>query len=166
MKLKYLVISIILGVLSLFIILILYEIFAVGCLISLPLLIIALIFFIKSFTAEPTPALIQNYKMCPRCSRMIDYYASECGWCGVDCKKGYNGLPPPVYPHPPFPPHASPPRYYPPPHGYPDNSPGAEPRTIKKCKQCKRSVEKDWKLCPHCGKKLAAKKSLKKALRH
>ena len=152
MKLKYLAISIILGVLGLFIILILYEIFAVGCLISLPLLIIAIIFFILSIKAEPTPSLIPSYKTCPRCGRMIDYYAAECGWCGVDCRESYSGIPPPVYPHPPFPS-----------HGYSGTRLGAELPSLKKCEHCDRLVEKDWKACPHCGKKLVAKKPKKGA---
>lgn len=169
MKLKYLAISIILGVLSLLIILILYEMFAVGCLISLPLLIIALMFLIFSIKAEPTPSLIPSYKTCPRCGRMIDYYAAECGWCGVDCREGYSGMPPPAYPHPSFPPRGYPPHYYPPPYSYPGYVSGSEPPSTKKCKHCERQVEKEWKVCPHCGKKLVAKKKSKqgtKANRH
>jgi hypothetical protein len=154
MKLKYLVLSVILIIISIFIVLILSQMMAVGCLISLPLVIIALIFLVLSIKADPTPKLIPSYKMCPRCGRMIDYYAAECGWCGLDCRKVFEGVPPPVYPHPSFPPHGHPHVYYPPPTVGPGRMARQVSESSIKCKNCDKPVESDWKLCPRCGNEL------------
>lgn len=155
MRTDYLIIGLVLGSLGIAIIAILWWAMAIGCIIGIPLLIIGAIFFIISFTNHDQFGLLPSYKMCPRCGRLMDYYAPICNWCGCDCRYSYMGLPA-AYPPPP----AYPPFLYTPPQPVYYGVPQA-PHVGTNCAKCGQPLEQDWKLCPWCGHKLQSTKRKK-----
>jgi RNA polymerase subunit RPABC4/transcription elongation factor Spt4 len=155
MRVKYFILSITIGFIGILIVLIFFWILPFACVISAPLMLIALIFLMLSFKKDTKNQLIPSYKICTRCGKSIDYYASECEYCGIDFRQAYTGAPTPVYTPHPIITHSYPTHYYPHPYSY--WSDGIGYVTIH-CKKCGKTIRMDWKACPYCGRRTPRKR--------